>query len=60
MTRKDYVLIAAALKDARPYAANQTASDVLANVAANLADMLKRENPRFDRTRFMAAAGVQS
>ena len=62
MTRKDYILIAGALKAAR-------SSDTLPNLAIyhngidnaahQLADALGRDNPRFDRERFLKAAGVQ-
>lgn len=50
MTRKDYVLIAAALREAR----------TVAEAARLLADQLAQDNPRFDRERFLKAAGVQS
>jgi hypothetical protein len=65
MTRKDYILIAAALKEAKrqipeggahatwEYIANATAACVLAHSLAS-------DNPRFDRARFLAACGVQS
>lgn len=57
MTRKDYVLIAAALKDAR--ASTPEANHVGVDVAAsNIAHALARDNPRFDRARFLKAAGV--
>jgi len=60
VTIKDYVLIAAALNSARPQfleepptCDEQHALDVLA-----IADALARDNPRFDRERFLKAAGV--
>jgi hypothetical protein len=56
MTRKDYVAIAAAIKallQERPAAPPQ-------RVAQVLADHMARENPRFDRARFLKACGVQS
>lgn len=71
MTRKDYVLIAAALRQARVNVANaypvactdeertrdaQRAAVVRA-VALELADALTTDNPRFNRARFIAAAG---
>jgi hypothetical protein len=58
MTRKDYVLIAEALARAdRPYAEGraQHRTDCEA-----IADALAQDNPRFDRERFLKAAGVQS
>lgn len=74
MTRKDYVLIAAALKEARSHwltlpaditadqeAATRAAFALAIKAAAEeLAGSLRRENPRFDRARFFKAAGVQS
>lgn len=61
MTRKDYILIADALKDARgtmllTAAAYHSGVD---NAVHRLADALARDNPRFDRERFLKAAGVQ-
>lgn len=50
MTRKDYILIAAALK----------AAQTIPQAARNLADQLAQDNLRFDRTRFLEACGVQS
>ena len=63
MTRKDYILIADALKAAR---SSYTLPNVaiyhngIDNAAHRLADALDRDNPRFDRERFLKAAGVQS
>ncbi len=57
MTRKDYVLIAAAIKSAPVvYAEGHMAAQT---VAESIADALAAENPRFDRARFLKAAGVQ-
>jgi hypothetical protein len=65
VTRKDYVLIAAALRDTAlidcrtpEYLAGVKAAHVSA--ASRLSDALARDNPRFDRERFLKAAGVQS
>ncbi len=65
MTRKDYVLIAAALRDTllidcptESYLQGAKAAHVSA--VTRLADSLARDNPRFDRERFLKAAGVQS
>lgn len=55
MTRKDYELIAAAIRrasDAPGYAERNKF------VSMELADALYRDNPRFDRSRFLAACGV--
>ena len=48
MTRKDYVLIAEALRDARGL------DDLgLRSVAVSMADRLEEDNPRFDREKFL-------
>ncbi len=57
MTRKDYVLIAAAIKAA---SAAPGYPERNAFVAFSLADALATDNPRFDRVRFLKACGVQS
>ena len=67
MTKKDYILIAAALKrSALPLAPEWTLEAVLryqqGNKAAiyQVAEALATDNTRFDRGRFLAACGVQS
>jgi hypothetical protein len=57
MTRKDYILIAAALNEARtqfpterPDAEQQSEDD-----AYSVADALAKDNPRFNRARFLGA-----
>ena len=59
MTKKDFILIAAALKATQPsYAARaQVAHDITINA---IADALATTNPLFDRARFLAACGVPS
>lgn len=57
MTKKDYVLIAAAIKAASNAPGYPQRN---AFVAFALADALQRDNPRFDRAKFLAACGVQS
>ncbi len=64
MTRKDYWLIANALRDSRqgitgpgaPNGAPKTADDMFYAALCNLATALESDNPRFDRRRFAAAA----
>lgn len=57
MTKKDYILIAAAIRRARNANPNDhaVARDTLEHVAREIADDLKRDNGRFDRARFLAA-----
>lgn len=58
MTRKDYCLIASAIR------ASAAETDLLhekrsaARIADNLAAAFERDNPRFDRARFLSACGV--
>jgi hypothetical protein len=66
MTRKDYIAIAKTIADERPYILRENklldreVSATLDSVAMNLAEMLQRDNPRFDRDKFLTACGVQS
>lgn len=57
MTRKDYVVIAEAIRKASqaPGYAERNAF-----VAHAIADALAADNPRFDRARFLSACGVKS
>lgn len=59
MTRKDYVLIAEALKEALTNSSEDRAYGV-ESAAQFVADALQQENPKFDRGRFLAAVGVQT
>lgn len=59
MTRKDYELIARALKRAAAEAqAEGHDLDALRTGAIELAYSLADDNPRFDRERFMKACGL--
>jgi hypothetical protein len=65
MTRKDYVAIAAAIKAARaditgkePDEHHIDMLDGTSLSAEHIAEVLKRDNPRFDRARFFAACGI--
>lgn len=67
MTRKDFELIAAALRASRPIPKHEPyaldhyeliARDTYSNAANALADALRSTNPRFDRARFLSACGV--
>ena len=65
MTRKDYILIAAALERSKPLPIANPKMDavrrsVFEMAARNIADALAQDNPRFDRERFLKACGVAS
>lgn len=62
MTRKDYVALAAAVRkvhDSYGKNWNPNLFRAVRDVALSLADTLARDNPRFDRARFMRAAGFE-
>lgn len=69
MTRKDYVALAAALKDAKPLstrpqmrnlygAEDETPYTVWCASVYAVSDVLGRDNTRFDRERFLTACGA--
>ncbi len=65
MTRKDYITLADALKEARPAVLpktnvilDDTARKVWFDCVSEVAAVLARDNSRFDRTRFFDRAGV--
>ena len=65
MTRKDYVAIAAVISDGAlincPTQAELAMNTATRNkIAWQLADVMARDNPRFDGARFLKACGVQS
>lgn len=67
MTRKDYIAIAAAFVAARadittkePDTSHRDMYDGASLAAEYVADVMARDNPRFDRARFLKACGVQS
>jgi len=62
MTRKHYVMIAAAIREAQegdpwqhPLAAEARAA-IARDIARGIAGVLAQDNPRFDRDRFLTAA----
>jgi len=59
MTRKDYVAIAAAIKNA-PWSDGMTEEFIESAIANAIADVFEQDNARFDRARFLKACGVQS
>lgn len=60
MTRKDYVLLADALRYTLPDVCREISLRQHANDCEAVANALAKENPRFDRARFLAACGVAS
>ena len=64
MTRKDYILIAAAIRTALEDIIREANRGVLLPQFETLADAIAKalasDNPRFDRERFLKACGVQS
>lgn len=66
MTRRDFVLIAECLSEAQKYnlwntnGEKEAANLMKATIASNFVNALGRTNPRFDRDRFLQAAGVHS
>lgn len=60
MTRKDYVTIAAALKNAKPEreCTEDKGTVVWLACVASIADRLYRDNPRFRFDTFLTACGV--
>ena len=60
MTRKDYILIASIIQDAEINRHESTPRITFYFLAHNFADMLARDNPHFNRAKFLKACGVQS
>jgi hypothetical protein len=62
MTRKDYQLIAGIINNAN-YTARKfkdtSGEGMLEHIANELSDELAKDNPRFDRARFLTACGVK-
>ena len=63
MTRKDYVLIAEAIKGAVSYElefnTNEAGADALKKFSVTLASLLMADNPRFDCNLFFDACEVK-
>ena len=75
MTRKDYVLIAATISELLADIAREGESESMSDrtravihgehlgvrhAALRLADQLRQDNPRFDRTRFIEACSLKA
>lgn len=62
MTRKDYIQIAEIFAVHRQIACDDGHFDqveTIESLASDMAFMLRRDNPRFDRHKFLAACGVK-
>ena len=66
MTKKHFEALAAAVREARidvqdyeQYEGDGGGADTLLRVTGRLADVCAQFSPRFDRTRFLAACGVE-
>ena len=63
MTRKHFVMLAAALAQSKPPRGRDPLGTLLADTqhardCTAVADVLAQDNPRFDRARFLKACGV--
>ena len=56
MTKKDYEAIARAVRQVKPYEA-QNVKDAVDKVILAISDTFERDNQRFDRKRFLEAIG---
>ena len=63
MTRKDYIAIAEVISNARVIEASNREGEVSRNItcdviACDLSAILAKDNPNFNRTKFLNACGV--
>jgi len=58
MTRKDYILISDELYAARQVDYDKHAVNAVDRIIEGLASIFARDNPRFNRTKFLTACGV--
>jgi len=58
MTREHFNSVAAALRSTKPHETETEADTQWRKTVSGVADALAGWNPRFDRTRFLAVAGV--
>ena len=59
MTRKDFELIASAIKDSRTNYSRPNHNKAVNEVAYNMADALAETNSKFDHRRFLTACGLE-
>lgn len=55
MHKKDYEAIAEVFRDAFRFGYKGTPNEVISDLARSMAIVLRADNPRFDRDRFLAA-----
>lgn len=58
LTKKDYELIAGSLQMTDKWTAKVIRRDLFIILCENLANALNRDNPKFDRNRFLTACGI--
>lgn len=58
MSKKDYVLIASVMSDVRYIMVKPAYRELVDNISEQLGKALEKENPRFDRQRFLKACGL--
>lgn len=58
MTKKDYILIARAMYEARPDRTDVARDGVWLECVSELAEALGKDNPRFDMPTFYTVCGV--
>lgn len=59
MTAKHFAAVAGTISDERAaFPTDLSVQNALSDVAMGLADIFAADNPRFDRNRFLVAAGV--
>ena len=56
MTRKDYILLAKAIRKAQAEVTDMHDVAVIYQTTKHIADALVEDNPRFDRDRFLRAS----
>jgi hypothetical protein len=60
MSKRHFEAIAAVIAgDLASHRHNDSAYYAIRNVALSMADLFRRENPRFDRVRFLRACGLR-
>lgn len=58
MTKKDYELIAGSLKMTKSWSPNDFTDNMFRITCENMANSLNRNDPKFDRNKFLTACGI--